>query len=211
MPYYPHVIEFKYTGNPKFTSDRHIGHRKIIKYCQRPFAVDRDNPTKEEARKMDDIIIANHNSLINPGEDYFDLGDFAFCTTYDYALECLQRMNGKPHFVRGNHDGIMDEIYAKHPELFASYDRGYKEIEVKGQIIILCHYKMQEWWHAMRGTWHLFGHTHGLLRPIEKAIDVGVDNMNFFPVTFSEIREFMSTQPIGQYAKFEKYDGEDRV
>jgi calcineurin-like phosphoesterase family protein len=187
MPYYPHVIEFKYTGDPKFTSDRHIGHRKIIKYCQRPFAVDRDNPTKEEAREMDDIIIANHNSIINPGEDYFDLGDFAFCTTYDYALECLQRMNGK------------------------RYDRGYKEIEVNGQVIILCHYKMQEWWHSMRGTWHLFGHTHGLLRPIEKAIDVGVDNMNFFPVTFSEIREFMSTQPIGHYAKFEKYDGEDRV
>lgn len=181
-----------------FTSDRHFGHANIIDYCSRPF---------RNSREMDEALIANHNALVGVDDDVYDLGDFAFGrgVDYAYALHCFTRLNGRKHFVRGNHDKLLDEIYRKQPQLFASYERGYSEIEVNGVTIILCHYAMREWHHALKGTWHLFGHTHNSLPGYGKSFDVGVDAWEYKPVSFEQVSEEMRKRPVAKHAMFERF------
>jgi calcineurin-like phosphoesterase family protein len=44
-------------------------------------------------------------------------------------------------------------------------------------------------------SWQLYGHSHGKLAPIGKQWDIGVDNNNFYPVSFNKICEIMVDRP----------------
>ena len=55
-----------------FTSDLHLGHRNIIRLCNRPFA------TIEE---MDETLIRNWNAKVTNGDTVYILGDLLFRTT----------------------------------------------------------------------------------------------------------------------------------
>lgn len=181
-----------------FTSDRHFGHENIITYCSRPYAT---------THEMNEDMIRRHNELVAPEDHVYDLGDFAFGHGMDYkqAKDIFFRLHGRFHFVEGNHDKIMREIFRKHPQKFESYDKGYIEIEVEGQQIVLCHYAMREWHHNLRGVWHLFGHTHGQLKGWGKSFDVGVDPQGFKPVSFEQVKAEMDKLEIAPHAQFNKF------
>jgi calcineurin-like phosphoesterase family protein len=66
-----------------------------------------------------------------------------------------------------------------------------KVIYINGQQIHISHYAQRTWLGAFRGGWHLFGHSHTNLEPMFKSMDVGVDNNNYFPFHFDEIKCFM--------------------
>jgi len=53
--------------NNWFTSDFHLGHRNIIRYCGRPFA---------SVEQMDAAILANLNKLVGADDVLYFLGDF---------------------------------------------------------------------------------------------------------------------------------------
>lgn len=181
-----------------FTSDRHFGHSNIIKFCNRPYT---------NSQEMDEDLIAKHNSVVSPDDDVYDLGDFAFGrgVEYDYALYCLTRLNGHKHFIKGNHDKILSEIYRKQKNLFSSYRDGYVEVTIEAQPIVLCHYAMREWHHSLSGTWHLYGHTHNKLMGFGKSFDVGVDAQNFYPISFEQVKAKMDRIPIGKHAMFDNF------
>jgi calcineurin-like phosphoesterase family protein len=190
-----------------FTADLHFGHRNIIKYCRRPWS---------NVEEMDEALITNWNTVVKPDDEVWNLGDVAHCCTPSYAQYCLQQLNGKHHLVLGNHDDSISKT------IFASVNGGYQEIEVDDQKMVLCHYAMREWHHALRGVWHLYGHTHAALRPFGKSVDVGVDNAaevlglaagapgapaTYRPISFEELQRFMSTQAIGPHPEFANFSG----
>ena len=76
------------------------------------------------------------------------------------------------HFIDGNHDGTTRKVQ----HLFASWS-SLSEVRVGKQGIVLCHYAMKVWPHQSRGTWQLYGHSHGNLPddPLSLSMDVGVD------------------------------------
>ena len=43
--------------------------------------------------------------------------------------------------------------------------------------------------------WHTYAHVHGHLSGIGKTHDVGVDNNNFYPISFTELKEKMKEKP----------------
>lgn len=43
--------------------------------------------------------------------------------------------------------------------------------------------------------WHLYAHSHGTLSPLGKSYDVGVDNNNYMPVSFDQVKEIMKKLP----------------
>ena len=196
-----------------FTADPHIGHKNILNYCDRKWATDKRNPTKGETLAMDQELVANHNAVVADEDDVYILGDYAFCTDYDYALSIWCQLKGHKHFVKGNHDDKLAVLMHKNqPELFASWTNGVLEKEIEGQTVVMCHYALREWHHALRGVWHLFGHSHGSLEPFGKSVDVGVDNCHMIapgadyrPVSFAEVKAFMDKQPIGPHPAFEHY------
>ena len=52
-----------------FSSDYHLGHANIIKYCERPFV---------DVEEMSATIIKNHNQRVKKEDTVFFLGDFCF-------------------------------------------------------------------------------------------------------------------------------------
>lgn len=87
-----------------FTSDYHLGHANIIKYCNRPF---------KDLEQMNKMIIHNHNARVKPEDIVFFLGDFCFHNSEggkdgegvgEKADSYLEKLNGKFVFISGNHD-----------------------------------------------------------------------------------------------------------
>ena len=79
------------------TADPHFGHRKILQYCNRPFA---------NVSEMDEALITNWNSVVSHTDEIHVVGDFAFTCTMEYALSIIKRLNGTKHLVTGNHDAL---------------------------------------------------------------------------------------------------------
>jgi calcineurin-like phosphoesterase family protein len=165
-----------------FTSDFHLGHFNIIRYCSRPFA---------DTQEMNEVIVDRLNSSVKPHDTLYFLGDFCLgrpddVTAYRNRLSCRTI-----HFVEGNHD----KTTRKPQHLFSSWS-SLVEIHAGKQRIVLCHYAMRVWPHHARGAWHLYGHSHGNLPDdlLSLSMDVGVDTHDFRPWHVDEIQAVMKTK-----------------
>ncbi len=153
-------------SNIWFTADFHLGHANIIRYCDRPFA---------DAASMDTEIIERLNSAVAKRDLLYFLGDF--CRFGKEALDYRRRIRCKNiFFVEGNHDIGTRKI--------ASEFRWWQQLaeaKVDRQVVVLCHYAMRVWHHSFRGSWHLYGHSHGRLPddPAALSMDVGVDTHEY--------------------------------
>lgn len=184
-----------------FTSDTHFGHANIIKYCSRPFA---------SVEEMDNTLIHNWNAVVRPEDTVYHLGDFA--VGGGPAAPYLRRLNGTIYFCLGNHDKRLRFIKAYldiELELQDHFAGSYlnddkvkfgipylREVTVEKQEIVLCHYAMKVWNGSHKGSWQLYGHSHGTLPddPNSLSCDVGVDCWNYFPVSMEQLRDKMKTK-----------------
>lgn len=184
-----------------FTSYTHFGHTNIIKYCGRPFA---------NAEEMNEELIARWNARVEPGDIVHHLGDFALGVQdkLHYAQTIRRRLHGDIDFYMGNHDpGAPNNLSILQAAGIFQKVSHYGEIFVNKQAIVLSHYSQRTWHHDTKGTWHLFGHTHGTLAAYGKSVDVGVDTWDFKPVHFDELKKFMDAREIGDHPKFEHFQG----
>jgi calcineurin-like phosphoesterase family protein len=171
-----------------FTSDWHISHINILKYCNRPF---------ENIRDMDDTIFTNAFARLKSGDLLYYLGDLSFdkAATHEFFGRMSKR-NVQVHFIYGNHDykvkSIIDEKSA--------WTGDFKSIKVKNENISLMHYAMRVWPKSHFNAWHLYGHSHGGLShdtgvSTGKTWDVGVDNNDFQILSFDEVEAIMAGRP----------------
>jgi len=166
-----------------FTADTHFGHANIIKYCARPF---------KDSVEMNETIISNWNRVVHKDDLVYHLGDFCFSKkSPDTFDNYFRRLNGVIVFVKGNHDKY---TWRNHRQKFYACSDSYREIEINGQEITLCHYAMRVWNKSHHGSWHLYGHSHGSLPddPHSRSFDVGVDCHNYTPINFEQVKEIMS-------------------
>jgi calcineurin-like phosphoesterase family protein len=68
-------------------------------------------------------------------------------------------------------------------------------LKIEKQLIIVDHYAMRRWSRSHYNSWQLFGHSHGKLEPSGKQWDIGVDNNNFYPVSFNQLKKIMKERP----------------
>lgn len=161
-----------------FSADQHFGHKNIIKFCDRPF---------KDVDEMTEILIINHNSLVQPEDDVYYLGDFTYSAD---ASQYLDRMNGRHHLIIGNHDhGVFHK--RKSPGVYASIS-DTKRVNWAGHKFFLSHYSHRVWPSSHYGTIHLYGHSHGTLPGFGKSMDVGVDGNNMFPYSGDKIVELLN-------------------
>lgn len=175
-----------------FTSDTHYFHTAIIKYCERPF---------KSVEAMNEAIIGNWNSVVGPEDTVFHIGDFGLGPTVALK-DIFQRLNGEIYLIMGNHDfrqtkGVLSMFKEVHLE---------RLIEVEKTKIILNHYPMLCFSGSNRSdVWQLFGHVHtrektggydaGRLQYLfPTQYDVGVDNNNFTPVSFEQLKHIIQIQ-----------------
>ncbi|HYG17136.1 MAG TPA: phosphoesterase [Bacteroidia bacterium] len=168
-----------------FTSDNHFGHTNIIKYTKRPFT---------SVDEMDETMIERWNERIGPNDDVYHLGDVGLCPA-DQLREILDWLNGNIHLIVGNHEGAALQCKKRF-----QWVKDYYELKVPdedapngSQKIVLLHYAMRIWNGCHRGTFHLYGHSHGTLTddPFMRSLDAGVDSHNFYPISYQEVKSLM--------------------
>ena len=159
-----------------FTADEHYGHRNLIErnYCDRPFA------TIDE---MDAEIRKRHNEVVGSGDMVIHAGDFTLHKG-DAAQAYVRKLNGNHIFLKGSHDYWLKNNV---PQIW--------ERNIEGYYIVVCHYAMRVWARSHYNSWQVYGHSHGKLAPQGKQWDVGVDANNFYPVSFTKLKEIMDNQP----------------
>jgi calcineurin-like phosphoesterase family protein len=81
--------------NAWFTADFHLGHKNIIRYCNRPF---------DTVEEMNRTILERLNSLVKTNDILYFLGDFCIGPKAR-AVELRREIRCKKIFaVPGNHD-----------------------------------------------------------------------------------------------------------
>lgn len=182
-----------------FTSDLHFNHANIIKFCNRPWK------TTEE---MDKALISNWNSVVKPNDLIFDLGDFAFADR-DKWIELLEQLNGKHYLILGNHD-ITRWPGNKVLPLFERVEHQLT-LKIDGRKVYLNHYPFLCYGGTYRDNtskvYQLFGHTHSgpncsgldkdrLINLFPYQYDVGVDNNNYTPISWEQVKDKINNQII---------------
>ena len=187
-----------------FTADLHLGHGNILRFCQRPFlsAAEQEllqslgargkwRVSEESLRRHDEALLEAINERVGPDDMLWVVGDFCWGSLVD-----AMRYRGRIHcrnvyLVWGNHDHR-----SVGPAFSGTIEQGM--IEVEGQAIWLNHYPMRSWNRSFQGSWHLYGHVHGLLvaQDAEQdwmlTRDVGVDACDYQPWSFQDLREYMT-------------------
>jgi len=170
-----------------FSSDHHLFHSAVIKYCDRPFSC---------AQEMYDILLENHNTLVKPTDQVYFLGDFAFNLRDDSLEKAFRAFHGNKHFILGNHDKKKQiEKIAKRGAI--NWVKEVYGLKVDKHYLWLSHYPHRSWNKSSHGSFHLFGHSHGGFEDYGLSTDVGVDAWNYRPVSFEMILErFKNKQPL---------------
>ena len=182
-----------------FTSDTHFWHENILKFCNRPFS---------SIEEMNDTIINNWNSVVKENDIVFHLGDFCFCGS-DKFKELIEKLNGRIYLILGNHD--WKTIKQWHATKFEGV---YQQMSIKidGRKIYLNHFPFLcyagTYYRLEDAVWQLFGHVHSsdknkngldnqrlsMLFPTQ--YDVGVDNNNYIPISFEEVKNIIEAQML---------------
>ena len=167
------------------TSDSHLGHFNICKYCHRPF---------QSRSEMDQTLIKNWNEVVPEDGIVVHCGDFMLPHNEDIKEynKYLNQLHGRVLLLRGNHDrASLDWVSDK---LIAVRDQAM--IVVDGVKIFAQHYPCA----AFNGDYHVYGHIHtladgtcyGVDGDVTKVMrkntyDVGVDQNGYTPVSYWQL------------------------
>ncbi|HJW40760.1 MAG TPA: hypothetical protein VJ476_05955 [Rhizomicrobium sp.] len=176
-----------------FVADEHYGHKNIIQFCNRPFTT---------TDQMQDGLIKLHNEVVAPRDHVYHIGDMFWRTLPLYrATAIMDKLNGIHYYILGNHE-----------EMFEKEDNGYffksrfMWIKERTRIkpaggpkagIVLDHFAGRVWDQSDKGSWQLYGHTHGDLPedPSLLSMDVGIDSSPFLrPFSLAEVRVLMEAK-----------------
>lgn len=157
---------------------------------------------------MNDALVKNWNSVVGPDDHVYHLGDFCFGSV-DKWNWCLEpgKLNGHIHLILGNHDP--ERVFREKVNIdrFDSIDFQHV-LFIDGWTVYLNHFPFasfsNNYDHKMMA---LSGHTHvgqnssavesyEALNTIYKPnqYDVGVDNNNFTPVSWVEVKNKVTAQ-----------------
>ena len=159
-----------------FTSDEHHGHKNIIKYSNRPF---------NNIHEMTETLIKNHNEVVTNKDTTIHCGDFSFGNK-EKTGKIISSLNGHHIFLKGDHDKWLGKS--------GSYMWKRKIDDIP---IVACHYCMRTWWLSHYNSIQVFGHHHGMfpVKDLYKQMDVGVDNNNYYPIPFEDIKRVIHYSP----------------
>lgn len=76
------------------TSDWHFCHNQPFLYEPRGFT---------NVYEMNEAIIKKHNSIVQPEDDVYCLGD-CMLNNNELGIKCIKQLKGNIHIIRGNHD-----------------------------------------------------------------------------------------------------------
>ena len=161
------------------TSDWHFNHDKDFIYQPRGFT---------NVEEMNETIIKNHNSMVGPEDEVYALGDLMMRDN-ELGKECISRLNGKIHVVRGNHDtDSRVEIYKNIPNIVEVCEA--KFLKFKKWLFILSHYPtLVGNGDDPKPVFNCHGHTHSPeIFQFPDCYNVNPEAHNNFPILLDDIK-----------------------
>ena len=160
-------------------SDEHYYHNGMITHCGREF---------DSVEHMNETMIQHNNEIVTLKDNVFHIGDFTYeDASFEQVKYILSRLNGRHHLILGNHDkfkpfeyieaGFMSVHTALWIDEFVMLHDPSIYTFLKRELGILIH-----------------GHVHDLYItvPNRPVVNVSVENFNYYPVSFDEIKRLIS-------------------
>lgn len=207
-----------------FTSDLHLGHENIISFCDRPYS---------SLEEMNDALIDNWNSVVDPDDRVWVLGDLAM-GQLRHTVPLLGRAHGTKILVAGNHDSVWEgnrtnrnatireerlELYTRVFDSVVSPNRD-KVIPYRlgARNVLLSHFPYETDWQGRadldefkyedEGDWLLHGHVHTLWGVNGRQVNVGVDVWDYHPVSRDTLRDLIDELERSRAREAELHLGE---
>jgi len=191
-----------------FTSDTHYGHSNICRGTTK--WTDSDSVTRDfkSLEHMNDTLVNRINETVGEDDILIHLGDFSFG-----GFENIQEFRGRIfckniHLVHGNHDhhirrnkGDIQDIFASCSDYIHLDLRIPNGKETRKYTFVCMHYPICSWDGMNADVMHLHGHVHlpPHLRIAEgRAMDVGCDGNNLYPMNVEEIISLLKNRPIAK-------------
>lgn len=136
----------------------------------------------ESVRRMNQAILDNINSVVQPNDHLYCLGDWCFSSRDKYITDARHYRDQikcqNLHLIWGNHDN-----YSLRRSVDFASCMDTARVETAYGDFFLSHYPHVSWDKSHRGVMHLYGHVHGLYHDNPPVIfpeswaahDVGVD------------------------------------
>lgn len=169
------------------TADQHWNHTNIIKYTDRPY---------KDVVEMNEALILNWNTVVQPEDVVFHLGDVGLFKTEVDAKQIVTQLNGHKILIFGNHDkrkwDWLDIGFSEcgaGPVIFQNYILSHKPLQFHQNL-------------DMRTNLH--GHIHEKPSPCDWQINVSVEQTNYTPVLltggyYGEEKEEQEAYPAWDY------------
>lgn len=176
------------------TSDVHMNHYNICRYCNRPFE------TREEMNKT---LIENWNSVVPEDGIVVCCGDLMLPhkTGFKEYVNIVKQLNGTIYLTRGNHDRIELGEHCldgeTNPKMIVN---DTMMIDIDGVEVYAQHYPCL----AFNGDYQIFGHIHtlfdGTVGGVDSDVpnrlrwnqyDVGVDQNGYKPISWKQLKDIL--------------------
>lgn len=176
-----------------FTSDTHFCHNKPFLYEPRGF---------KSIEEHDETIVKNWNSIINPEDEVYHLGDVMLINN-EKGIGYLKSLNGKIHLILGNHcTETRIELY-KTCSNIVSIDYA-KKLKIGKYYFWLCHYPTITANYDDDKPWakhliNIYGHTHQQSKFYNDnpyMYCVCLDAHDNYPVSLEQILEDVQNKKI---------------
>lgn len=204
-------------SNVWFTSDLHIGHRRVAEHR---FPVDLharipwqdEEMVKIKVKHHDQTLAENWDERVQLGDHVWVLGDLSAggkAATLN-AIEWIRARPGIKHLVPGNHCPV-HPMYRDSWKWQSWYFGIFESIQmaarrrIMGREVLLSHFpyrvdhtevaRFNQWRLRDEGLILMHGHTHSAERLAGREIHVGVDAWGLRPVSLAEVTALMEEIP----------------
>lgn len=162
-------------------SDTHFHHERMLSFIDKSGNVVRPFSSVEE---VDDLMISNWNKTVTKRDTIWHLGD-VFSGPEEQAIKTLRRLNGNKKLILGNHDHLTPEFMACFNEIslwkkFGKEDMIFSHMPLDDSVINEC----------SPTAINVHGHIHSNKSPTARHFNVSVENINYMPISFDEIRQW---------------------
>lgn len=164
-------------------SDTHFGHANILTF--RGLDGELIRPGFKNVCDMDRTIINNWNSIVNPDDKIYHLGDVTFGKIF--LDDIMPRLNGKKVLILGNHDKLKMSDYMKHFKSIYT-TRLLDTIPGTDTRFLLSHYPLHPstFDYGMKNCINVHGHIHEKTLNDPRYLNVSVERIGYKPVSLME-------------------------
>jgi calcineurin-like phosphoesterase family protein len=164
------------------TSDTWFGRPQILEIAKRN--------SFTSISDMNEKLISNWNKIVKKNDNVFHLGNFAWDP--HTARSVLKKLKGNLHFLIGNADEALLEVYHEFDNAVILDDQ---IVELPQFDSVICHYPLDMWNGKESGTIHFHGHavfSHKTDLRISNRVNACTDYWNYSPIKFSTIKDFIN-------------------